>query len=96
MKKKKGRQRQRQTQIQKFSAAADGKAGADERNSGNPNTPHKCKNGISITWNCANEVLGNFAEIRTCDISKYAFQECRCGQICKLEKVKCAFMQMRK
>ena len=61
MKKKKGRQRQWQTQIQKFSAAADGKAGADESNSGNPNTPHKCKNGISITWNCANEVLGNFA-----------------------------------
>ena len=48
MRKKKKRQRQWQTQIQKFSAAADGKAGADERNS---NTPYKCKNGISITWN---------------------------------------------
>ena len=51
MRKKKKRQRQWQTQIQKLSAEADGKAGADERNSGNPNAPYKCKNGISITWN---------------------------------------------
>ena len=36
----KKKERQKQTQKQKFSAAADGKAGADERNSGNPNTPY--------------------------------------------------------
>ena len=85
MKKKKGRQRQWQTQIQKFSAAADGKAGADERNSGNPNTPHKCKNGISITWNCANEVLGNFA-----------FKNMWYKQICIPRVQMWANMQMRK
>ena len=85
MKKKKGRQRQWQTQIQKFSAAADGKVGADESNSGNPNTPHKCKNGISITWNCANEVLGNFA-----------FKNMWYKQICIPRVQMWANMQMRK